>query len=613
MAIQLLHGVNYTPSCIYVRTRRTLISQSGRTDLFRLSRIANNKQECAGRLKTTLVFANDLIVPFDTVAQNVRGITQSTDAGLGDHHISLPTPIKIEKLTECLVGYHQDEKHALLQGLTQGFRLCYSGPDRTRVSANHKSARDDIATLKMKIQKELDAGRVAGPFDKPPLPNFQVSPLGLVPKKVPGEFRVIHDLSYPKGDSINSTVSKEYATIHYQPFDDLISVIKLLGSGTLVAKTDIESAFRLIPIHPHDYNLLGFVVDGKFYYDRCLPMGSSVSCRTFELFSNALHWILENKCQVAYVWHLLDDFVVCGPPDSPACTESLKCVLDLAESLGVPINHSKTVAPTPCLTVVGIEVDTDSMQLRLPEDKLLHARDLCKQFRVKRKVTLRQLQSLIGFLNFACNVVVPGRAFLRRLIDLTKGVSSKHFHIRLTRESRRDIDAWLVFLQNFNGVSMLLSDVWLSSDKVRLYTDSAMSAGYAAVYGRRWFNGSWPEGWQGYHITVLELYPIVAAVCVWGHLLANHCVLFMCDNMSVVEIINKQSSKDQHVMSLMRRFVIETMKYNILFKCKHVPGKSNIVADHLSRFQVAQARESQPQLNATPVQLPEYILPWTLQ
>ena len=481
------------------------------------------------------------------------------------------------------------------------------------MSANHKSARDDIATLKMKIQKELDAGRVAGPFDKLPLPNFQVSPLGLVPKKVPGEFRVIHDLSYPKGDSINSTVSKEYATIHCQPFDDLIYVIKLLGSGSLVAKTDIESAFRLIPIHPHDYNLLGFVVDGKFYYDRCLPMGSSVSCRTFELFSNALHWILENKCQVAYVWHLLDDFVVCGPPDSPACTESLKCVLDLAESLGVPINHSKTVAPTTCLTVVGIEVDTDNMQLRLPEYKLLHARDLCKQFRVKRKVTLRQLQSLIGFLNFACNVVVPDRAFLRRLIDLTKGVSSKHFHIRLTRESRRDIDAWLVFLQNFNGVSMLLSDVWLSSDKVRLYTDSDMSAGYAAVYGRRWFNGSWPEGWQGYHITVLELYPIVAAVCVWGHLLANHCVLFMCDNMSVVEIINKQSSKDQHVMSLMRRFVIETMKYNILFKCKHVPGKSNIVADHLSRFQVAQARESQPQLNATPVQLPEYILPWTLQ
>ena len=131
---------------------------------------------------------------------------------------------------------------------------------------------------------------------------------------------------------------------------------------------------------------------------------------------------------------------------------------------------------------------------------------------------------------------------------------------------------------------MLLSDVWLSSDKVRLYTDSAMSAGYAAVYWRRWLNGSWPEGWQGYHITVLELYPIVAAVCVWGHLLVNHCVLFMCDNMSVVEIINKQSSKDQHVMSLMRRFVIETMQYNILF---NVPITMTSYDTHTTRHLAA--------------------------
>ena len=366
MAIQLPHGVNYTASCICARTRWKPIRQSVRTNLFRRSPIASNKQGCAGSQRTTLVFANDLIVPFATVAPNVKATTQSTDVGLGDHLLPLPTPIKIGNLDKCLIGYHQEEKHALLEGLTQGFRLCYSGPDRSRMSAKHKSARGDIATLKMKIQKVVDAG----PFDKPPLPNFQVSPLGLVPKKVPGEFRVIHDLSYPKGDSINSTVSKEHATMHYQPFGNLISFIKLLGSGALVAKTDIESAFRQIPIHPHDYNLLGFVVDGKFYYDRCLPMGSSVSCRTFELFSHALHWIFEHKCQVAYVWHLLDDFVVCGPPDSPICTESLKCVLDLAESLGVSINHSKTVAPTTCLTVVGIEVDTDSMQLRLPEDKL---------------------------------------------------------------------------------------------------------------------------------------------------------------------------------------------------------------------------------------------------
>ena len=105
---------------------------------------------------------------------------------------------------------------------------------------------------------------------------------------------------------------KEYSTIQYQPFDELVNRIKSLGIGTLVAKTDIEAAFRLIPINPCDYNLLGFMVDGQLFYDKCLPMGSSVSCRTFELFSSALHWILVNVYNVAYVWHLLDDFVVCG-------------------------------------------------------------------------------------------------------------------------------------------------------------------------------------------------------------------------------------------------------------------------------------------------------------
>ena len=48
-----------------------------------------------------------------------------------------------------------------------------------------------------------------------------------------------------------------------------------------------------------------------------------------------------------------------------------------------------------------------------------------------RSVTLKQLQSLIGLLNYAYKVVIPGRAFLRKVINLTIGVSKPHFHVRL--------------------------------------------------------------------------------------------------------------------------------------------------------------------------------------
>ena len=60
----------------------------------------------------------------------------------------------------------------------------------------------------------------------------------------------------------------------------------------------------------------------------------------------------------------------------------------------------------------------------------------------KRRVTLRQLQLVIGLLNFACSVIVPGRAFLRRLIDLTIGLTKPYHHVRFNKEARADLAAW---------------------------------------------------------------------------------------------------------------------------------------------------------------------------
>ena len=64
-----------------------------------------------------------------------------------------------------------------------------------------------------------------------------------------------------------------------------------------------------------------------------------------------------------------------------------------------------------------------------------------------------ELQSLIGLLNFACSVIISGRASLRRLIDLTIGVKAAHHRIRLTSQVKEDLRVWLEFLNNFNGKS----------------------------------------------------------------------------------------------------------------------------------------------------------------
>ena len=108
------------------------------------------------------------------------------------------------------------------------------------------------------------------------------------------------------------------------------------------------------------------------------------------------------------------------------------------------------------------------MHARLPEDKLARCRELLTEFYNKRSVALKELQSLIGILNFACSVVLPGRAFLRRMIDLTKGVRNPYHHIRLTRQCKEDILLWLNFLNSFNGKSFFLSAKWLTSSTIKL-------------------------------------------------------------------------------------------------------------------------------------------------
>ena len=141
-----------------------------------------------------------------------------------------------------------------------------------------------------KLAKEIQEGRIMGLFAEPPLPNLKISPLGVIPNKVQGEFRMIHHLSFPFGDSVNDFIPPEFCSVQYARVDDAVRIIKLLGRGCTVAKTDVRNAFCIIPIHPLDYQLLGMQWKGKYYVDRCLPVGCASSRRTLSLRPSVPQW-----------------------------------------------------------------------------------------------------------------------------------------------------------------------------------------------------------------------------------------------------------------------------------------------------------------------------------
>ena len=196
--------------------------------------------------------------------------------------------------------------------------------------------------------KEIDAGMVVGPFSATPFPVFRTSPIGLVPKKSPNDFRLIHHLSYPRGSSVNDSIPDDCASVNYATISDAVNILKSLGAGCYMAKTDIKSAFRIIPVHPLDYPLLGIKWDNQYYFDRCLAMGLKSSCAIFEKFSSSLEWLAIHRLKASAVLHILDDFLFISP-SKDKCSTDLSKFLDMCDFLGVPIAQEKTVGPDTTL------------------------------------------------------------------------------------------------------------------------------------------------------------------------------------------------------------------------------------------------------------------------
>jgi len=196
----------------------------------------------------------------------------------------------------------------LLQGFTEGFEIGYHGPDMHRISRNLRSADANPDVVDKYLSEEVQKGRILGPFNSLPLENLQCQPIGIVPKKQPGKFRTIMDLSYPDGSSINDFIDKEELSLKYVTIDKAIEFIQFLGQGCFLSKVDIEGAFRIIPVSPNDFNLLGICWRDRFYYDTRLSMGGRSSPGLFDKFACALEWIAVNNYKLSHTCHLLDDF-----------------------------------------------------------------------------------------------------------------------------------------------------------------------------------------------------------------------------------------------------------------------------------------------------------------
>ena len=520
------------------------------------------------------------------------------------------SPINLLALQRELDMYDSPDRDCILDGFTNGFSLHYTGPRVSVDCKNLKSAFEFPALIQDKINSEILAGRVAGPFYTPPIPALRVSPIGLVPKKSPGKYRLIHHLSYPYGFSVNDFIDPKLASVQYTSFDEAVFMLQDLGRNCKLFKMDLLHAFRLLPVKKSMFPLLGFKMNEKFYIDKCLPFGCAISCRTFEQFSTFLEFAVKRRMKSGSLLHYLDDFLG-GDKTHSACKALMQVFRHCMADLGVPLAEDKSEGPVEVLCFLGLELDSIEMVVRIPKAKILEIIEKIEWVLSKDKITLKQMQSLIGSLNFCCRAIVPGRPFCRRLINATCGLTKPIHHIPVNKPMKLDLRLWLHFFRDHNGVSAFHDRFWISNADVQLFTDSAAGPGlgFGIYFHGKWAYGVWPDTWRTIgatsDITVLELFPIFVALHLWGSSFRNKKIKFVTDNMAVTHILNTMSSKSEHIMCIVRHVTMMCLRFNIVLRSTHIEGARNSICDALSRQNLAKFRELAPEADVHPTPVPD--------
>ena len=353
--------------------------------------------------------------------------------------------------------------------------------------------------------------------------------------------------------------------------------------------------------------MLGMRWNDGVYIDTCLPFGLRSAPKLFNILADLLAWIAKQN-RISFLIHYLDNFLTMGPPSSPICQQNLNLLIRICSYLGVPLALEKVEGPSTVLPFLGIVLDTTRMEARLPDEKLTRLKEEVSLWINRTDAKKREILSLVGSLQHATKVVRYGRAFVSRMYATAAKLRKLHFHTRLNVEFRSDLCWWHTFLTDWNGLSLLRWDNSEWAPNYMIQTDTSGAWGCASFWDGHWFQWAWPPEWAHLNIMVKELAPIILSCAVWGRHLSGNCVLFECDNSSIVSAVNKHYTREQNAMHLLRCLWFFVAHFDIDVKCRHIAGVNNHTADHLSCNNLAAFFCLHPQAHHHPTSLPQPLM-----
>lgn len=477
-------------------------------------------------------------------------------------------------------------KGFILRGLQHGFELgLVENPTKLpqKVSNQCNSLEEKVAILEDFVN-ELSSGRIEA-VNKVPL---CVSPVSVIPKDT-NKYRLIRNLSHPKGQSLNDNIIEDAKRVSYPSHKDISKKICIEGKSCFIARQDLKNAYRQLKMSRKASKYLGYSLYGRYLQDNYIVFGYAPACRIFQAFGIVIIIVFEDLYLIhrpdlrGKIVNYLDDFIsiVLKHCDAYFLYDVFFHCLSW---LGVEVNVEKCLPPSNKQKVLGLIYDTNSMTVSLPNSKVLKYTNNIACILQNRRVTRKALEELIGQLTHSSCVIAPGRAFLSKLRKVLYASKNDNDMIYVNDILYKDLCWWILALQHLNSKSLyVIADFNLKT--IAVFTDACLY-GIGAICESQHFSFLIPP-WHflsNKDIAMIECYAVAMAVATFAKQWKQNKVRLFIDSKHAGAAISKMKDDRQMMSSMVRFIAMQAVKFDFTYEVTWISSAENALADSLSRI-----------------------------
>ena len=264
------------------------------------------------------------------------------------------------------------------------------------------------------------------------------------------------------------------------------------------------------------------------------------------------------------------------------CLHNIETSINLLQSLGFVIHfHISILTPSKNITLLGFQINSDSMTVKLTEEKKVTLFQSCKDLLEYRTGTIRHIAKVLGLITSSLPGVKYGGAHYRgleydKIIALRKHHGSSDAKMTISTEAVYDLKWWC------KNIPTSYNDIPKTTPRLTVKTDACLTR-WGAVFNRAKTGGQFTQRERSMHINSLEL---LAANFGLKTFIKTHNVhvKILSDNSTSVHGINRiGSSKSVSCNAIICEIWEWAEKHNVWITAAHIPGKQNVEADKESR------------------------------